>query len=460
MDIVPPGDVLSITPVGTAASPDNEADQMFPPELIQLILEFLRHDLGTLKRTSLVCTQWLPISRTYLFDHIYLSAPRPAPRRRRTDCSALYEVLSEAPHIALYIRHVTILSGAVRRPSIRTISSELRWITSDETLPALLDIFAKSDAGRVQSLHIRLSGESWDELPVPLRTSIRSLINSPSLLDVDLTGFDVIDWTIFERSPNLRRVKLSEIFNAGPASQRRNADLVPKAGSWPARCESLTVLDTGHVASVISWVIDTPSFGSLRELRLGFHPSQDVPHVEALLRHISGTLESLHLQPIYNHPWPVPAHFIDISSLRALTSLRLSLGLSVESNPFPWVIFLLNTLGPIRITHLTIDLRVNQNRIREQDVLVFPWDDLDASINQPHLAGLRSLVFTCFAYQSQPSHSEAIADWLKERFARLLPRSRARDVFEAYELKLPPSRFFYWPGPLTWSDSLGAADTA
>ncbi|KAJ7509548.1 hypothetical protein B0H11DRAFT_1960080 [Mycena galericulata] len=446
MDNLPPGDTFSSAQIETVA-PNDEPGQRLPPELIQLAIEYLRCEPETLKRTSLVSRQWLPISRTYLFEHICLSAPRTD--RPRTDCSVLYEVLSESPHIALYIRHVTVLAGGMWSTKLPLT---LRWISSDETLPALLDILSKAEPARVRSLHMRLSGERWTELPEALQTSIRSLINSPSMRDVDLTGVDVVDPTVFQHCPNLRKVKLSEI----DILRTADGDLSAEAGPWSATCESLTILDTVNVPSMLSWAITVPTFRALRELRLGFRPLDGVPYVEDFLRHSRDTLEALHLQPVYAR-WPIPADFIDISGLHALTSLRISLGLSVDSDPFPWVIFLLSNLGPNCIQHLTIDLRISDDSDNtRRSVLALPWLDLDSAITQPHLAGLSTLEITCFAYeQHHPFHaSTGTTEWLRQSVTHFLPRSQARDVFEAYELKFPQSRFFYWPGPLNWSNSL------
>jgi hypothetical protein len=82
-------------------------------------------------------------------------------------------------------------------------------MSSDDTLPALLDILRQSN---VQSLHMRLSGEHWLRLPVAFQASIRSLIGSPSMVDVDFTGFDVVDTAIFKHCRSLRRLKFSENF--------------------------------------------------------------------------------------------------------------------------------------------------------------------------------------------------------------------------------------------------------
>jgi hypothetical protein len=140
---------------------------------------------------------------------------------------------------------------------------------------------------------MRLSNEHWSRLPVAFQASIRSLIGSPSMVDVDFTGFDVVDTAIFKHCRSLRRLKFSEIFEL-VVEKDSDAD-----NAWPATFESLTILDTMLVEKMAKWATSTSSFSALRDLRIGFHPVRDGPHVGSLLRHVSGTLESLHLQPIY-----------------------------------------------------------------------------------------------------------------------------------------------------------------
>ncbi|KAJ6590224.1 hypothetical protein B0H10DRAFT_806052 [Mycena sp. CBHHK59/15] len=167
------------------ALPSEAPASKIPPELVQLTIEQLRYDSAALRTFSLVSKQWLHIGRSYLFSHIFLSAPRadsPA-----TPCSRLYEVLSLSPGIALNIRHITIIAGAAHRDSPRT-SRILRWISLDQTLPLFLDLLRNTNPNRIQSLHIRLSSERWVDLPDVLRESIRSLVNLATMTDVDLQG--------------------------------------------------------------------------------------------------------------------------------------------------------------------------------------------------------------------------------------------------------------------------------
>jgi hypothetical protein len=126
-----------------------------------------------------------------------------------------------------------------------------------------------------------------------------------------------------------------------------------------------------------------------------------------------------------------------LSDLSALTSLRLSLGISIDSNPVPWTIFLLGTLVHNNLRHLTIDLRVDENG---DAVRALPWAELDAVLSEPQLAGLHTLVLTCFPYEYDVRHASSIqgshdtAKWLTDEIPRLLPRADARDAFKVHEL--------------------------
>jgi hypothetical protein len=101
------------------------------------------------------------------------------------------------------------------------------------------------------------------------------------------------------------------------------------------------------------------------------------------------------------------------------------------------VIFLLGTLAPNHLRHLTIDLRVDENRAA---VRALPWAELDAALSEPQLADLHALVLTCFPYENDVRHAPSIqgahetVQWLNDEISGLLPRANARDAFESHEL--------------------------
>ncbi|KAJ7648720.1 hypothetical protein DFH06DRAFT_1476201 [Mycena polygramma] len=422
-------------------SPADDSGPRFPPELYLLVLEHLPSDFDS--TACAVSKQWLSISQPRIFSHITLGTPKP--RSSKTRCATLYELICESPHIAQYIRHVAIVEGSVVSKEAAA-QMTMRWIASDETLPLLLDILLQSS--KVQRFQMRLSSDDWLELPLAVQTSVRALISSSSMQDVDFTGFGVVDSSVFKQCRSLKRLKFSEI-----------ASLVFEKGVDATQAgqlvlyESLTVLDTISLSHITSWAITSPSFRALRDLRLGFHPLNDVKHVQGMLVHVGATLESLHLQPVYAS-WPQPAHLLSLSILPALTSLRLSLGISETSNPIPWAAYLLGTLTHNALLHLTIDLRVGWER---EPVSNIAWGELDDALCAPQLTA-SALTFTCFPYKSQ---IELLNDynggriqtvqWLTEELPRFLPRTTAchGDAF-VQQLKFEPTRFFYWPGPVNW----------
>ncbi|KAJ7486601.1 hypothetical protein FB451DRAFT_1553881 [Mycena latifolia] len=436
-----------------------ENDQRMPPELVELILGHLRYDPETLRRAALVSTEWLPIARAYLFARISLPAPESG--TTRTACSALYAVLSKSPHIARYIQHVTITGPYwIQFPTSRN------WIFTDETLPLLLDILLASS--RAQSFHMHLVDQPWGELPMPLQTATQSLVNLPTMLAVDFTAVAALDVAIFKDCRALKRLKFSGIEHISHRASDSPAD------AWPARCDSLTVLDinTEDLADIVSWAISTPTFHALRDLRLGFEPNADVSHVQALLSLVSGALETLHLQPHYNSR-PIE-NVLDISALRMLRTLRLSLWLATISTALPWATTLLCTPRLVHVKHLTIDLRISEC---DPAVFALPWAALDDVLCA---LGLRSLALTCFA--SDPESFTVLdtwpepVKWLKDELSHLLPRAHAYAVFESraiggslvsrrvvyvysqHIVEVTRTRFVYWPGPLSWGHSLGIED--
>lgn len=132
--------------------------------------------------------------------------------------------------------------------------------------------------------------------------------------DVDLTGFATLDPGILGHRHNLRRVKLTQTHSILATD---GVDFVAEEGSSSARCDSLTLLDSPNIAGILSWASGTPGFGRLRELRVGFHPRTDTPHVEAFLRHSRKTLEVLHLQlRKRTRPFLAPAAYLNKLSRR------------------------------------------------------------------------------------------------------------------------------------------------
>jgi hypothetical protein len=116
-----------------------------PPELHDIIIGFLSDDIPTLASCALVCKDWLPSSRCYLFRTLKLQ-PWNAQKFMR-----LLETPSH-PGITPYVRELHIVEGFPYRGDA--------WF--DEGLPLCLSVLRSVTSLYVVSLRWEnLSGESW-----------------------------------------------------------------------------------------------------------------------------------------------------------------------------------------------------------------------------------------------------------------------------------------------------------
>ncbi|KAK6981377.1 hypothetical protein R3P38DRAFT_3463680 [Favolaschia claudopus] len=356
-----------------------------PPELLLVILHHLRFDRNALRQFCLATRQI----------------------KSRSPCSSLYETLCQSPHIVTHIRHVDIVSPRLG-PT---------WNARESTLPLLLTLLA--DAEIVRTFRLRCSSESWGDLPLELQHSIQLLLKSPSLRNLDFSGVVRLTTDIFKYCRGQKRRVL----------------------------ESFTSLDM-HVVDVVAWMIATPSFRTLRDLRIAV-THDEVNALQNLLRHVSGTLESLSLQLIIWY-WPKGAPTCSIS-LPSLRSLRLSVGITKpccdDDDIFHWAIcFLLEQHRYKTLQHLTLALRFDD----ASDPHALKWSELDSALSDFMFSALKTLVVTLFPMYPE---AEPVARLVGDELPRLLPWTAERDLFEILRLDRPTSSFFYWPGPLDWSET-------
>ncbi|KAK7034859.1 hypothetical protein R3P38DRAFT_3493110 [Favolaschia claudopus] len=148
-----------------------------------------------------------------------------------------------------------------------------------------------------------------------------------------------------------------------------------------------------HVVDVVAWMIATPSFRTLRDLRIAV-THDEVNALQNLLRH--------------------------------------------------WAIcFLLEQHRYKTLQHLTLDLRFDD----ASDPHALKWSELDSALSDFMFSALKTLVVTLFPMYPE---AEPVARLVGDELPRLLPWTAERDLFEILRLDRPTSSFFYWPGPLDW----------
>ncbi|KAK7016151.1 hypothetical protein R3P38DRAFT_3276413 [Favolaschia claudopus] len=350
-----------------------------PPELPLVILHHLRFDRNALRQFCLVSRQLRSLSQPFIFEHISVGTQATRQIKSRSPCSSLYETRCESPHIVTHIRHVDIVSPRLG-PT---------WIARESTLPLLLTLLA--DAEIVRTFRLRCSSESWGDLPLELQHSIQLLLKSPSLRNLDFSGVVRLTTDIFKYC---------------------------RSGECFGTIESFTSLDM-HVVDVVAWMIATPSFRTLRDLRIAV-THDEVNALQNLLRHVSGTLESLSLQLIIWY-WPKGAPTCSIS-LPSLRSLRLSVGITKpccdDDDIFHWAIcFLLEQHRYKALQHLTLDLRFDD----ASDPHAHKWSELDSALSDFMFSALKTLVVTLFPMYPE---AEPVARLVGDELPRLLPWTR------------------------------------
>ena len=154
---------------------------IFPLEIEETILDLLAEDHEALKMCSLVCQEFLPICRKYIFESIVLNDEKRGKRKVKSPPTthAFERLLRETPEIADYIcklDYTTRISGL----TIPSIQESLKRIS------------------RLEFLSVRIRHPDWsrhDWSNSPIRIALLHLLHFPTLthFEVDFKDFLVSD---------------------------------------------------------------------------------------------------------------------------------------------------------------------------------------------------------------------------------------------------------------------------
>ncbi|KAM5540160.1 hypothetical protein V8D89_006300 [Ganoderma adspersum] len=73
----------------------------FPPELTDIIIDFLHHDIQSLLACALVCRSWVRSSRVHLFRSCIISNP--------SRFGVIYHTLTTTTDVGIHVRHLTVV---------------------------------------------------------------------------------------------------------------------------------------------------------------------------------------------------------------------------------------------------------------------------------------------------------------------------------------------------------------
>ncbi|KAJ7454807.1 hypothetical protein FB451DRAFT_1408220 [Mycena latifolia] len=306
-----------------------------PLEVIHLIIDGLHYDVPALKACSLVCSNWVPSSRSHLFRHLEL---RPMGKASPENWN---QFLSDSPHIIPYIHGLEVLC---QRSS---------WVSWDPILPSLL--------GKLQHVEeVELLGCDFPWLPTSLSSAIYALFRSPFMKRVSLR-LCVLPSSCFDLfGPALESIALSEV-TVEPDIAVQCADK-----RRPARPKRLMV-EGKTVGAVVDWIIPSSEMNDLEDLQdLCVKYQGDDPEalqaVERLLQSAS-SLKTLDicLYPACHQSTATVCSAPTICYNQQLREIHLShfdMDISSPTNQLPWLGSLLAGMtGQHMVRKITIDAR-------------------------------------------------------------------------------------------------------
>ncbi|KAJ6555203.1 hypothetical protein DFH09DRAFT_1318388 [Mycena vulgaris] len=259
-----------------------------PQEIIDAIVDNVE-DVATFKACSLVCWAFVPASRTHIFRAVSLDMLNDAPHK-------IYAMLLRSPHIALYVRDLTIY---------RSHDTNM-WMQPDSPLPAVLSMLP-----HIQRFSIFGCWGDWHDVPTPLAAAILRVLALPKLDRLHVLTAANVPPVFLQRALSVRVLSLFHVSLDASADVR-----LPLSATSP---EYLNLSLDSKVGKLLSHLGAAPLAGVRR---LALNPLPNSPHSAAhlvnVLSAVEGTLERLDLQ-VHERHWQHP----DTARLHALRELQL-----------------------------------------------------------------------------------------------------------------------------------------
>lgn len=260
-----------------------------PVEVLNHVFSFLRNDIPSLSACISATPYFQAIGEKHLWHHFTLhNTYNPNPRNRLSRSPAqLSKILTDAPHIATYIRSLEI---SIASPSI------LQWFMkrslNDEEMAPVLPMLS-----HLECLSVAGGCISWDRLHQVFQAALVQTLCLPSMKEVAIEGVDGFPLSIFDRCRALKRLSLTR-GNFGLALDD-NLKSLQTGGTRPS-LESLTIRDSFSLLTIIDWLrnIDSsPDITNLRFLAIAVCSVGELSYVAELLRACSNSLCGLELTP-------------------------------------------------------------------------------------------------------------------------------------------------------------------
>ncbi|KAJ7270588.1 hypothetical protein B0H12DRAFT_1320090 [Mycena haematopus] len=351
---------------------------IFPPELVDDILDYSADDPQSLETYSLVSQAWVSRCRSHLFRQCDLRPSRIAPfcdLLRSSDCTFLPHVrcITKIKHFDLhgYDTYNKFATDLGRLINVRELQMEFRTAYLPERLdPFLCTAFPKITRLVLDSRRI--------ELPTPL---VNMICLFPALQEVDMK------WT-------------------------RALEDIPADALTPRELGSL-IFSEYSAGQMLAWLDAAGQLPKIHSLTMFCLRGPDVPVVRKALQQIGdelrdfeiivqGTSEDSSFERVET------LKMIDLSLHRNLKTLRIldsSISSEAEETSL-WILKTIMKLASSALEHVTLDLDLSRPTYEKG---YFDWEALDAFLSPARFPRLRSVVIECGQHDDHDYSEYALA---------------------------------------------------
>ncbi|KAH9477451.1 hypothetical protein JR316_0009664 [Psilocybe cubensis] len=386
-----------------------ELQYSLPHELEEQILQYLSHDIPSLKATSLACHRFAYTSRKYLFNTVVLTFSshgviQTSPRR-------FMEILISSPYIGDFVQNLSIVDDRYKIGGY----THLRF---DTILPTCLPLLKGLRAIAVQSNSLTSLG--WDAMSTDVQNALEDAFQAPTLVSLSFYRILDVPLRLLSMPPSLKNLSLRLVTFKKATGLNGSRDV----GKLPRLTSLLLMLSDSTFNLFSQWIASQESsldISDVRKLSVTMTMEYyDHGNVRMLLDATASSLEIFCFSPVFGGFYLLgllplllltshrlgPSNIVDINpiqvdNLRNLRVLRLRLGMmQVLLNRHPpnfssWVLRIISQLNSENLYE--ISLKLDFARQLQEGRLVFDtsgWSTLDSEITKscPYLRKFRVYV--------------------------------------------------------------------
>jgi len=177
---------------------------MLPAEIVDHIFSFLEANPFTLQKCIECCPGLAKIIERHLYANITICNTR-SYHPQIMSCFKLWELLSHSPHIANYVRSLTI--KVTRPPFFRS-----RYILDVDAFLILQDKLRRLENVCLASAYKKPAELLWPNVHENIKTAFLTFLRLPTLKEVSIKHIGHFPLTVFDQCQNITRLLLQGDF--------------------------------------------------------------------------------------------------------------------------------------------------------------------------------------------------------------------------------------------------------